>query len=111
VQDTVVRDLDSRYVLESEQEDLLATLVERARAVPRQERTFLALAVGYPQSIRGPGGGFAAAFTDVQTLVRQGLLAQLGSERTAMTVAVAPEGFVCYDDMKRRVGGPPRAAR
>jgi hypothetical protein len=65
-------------LLEPEHEELLATLVERARSAPsRDQRWFITYAtMGGPESIlQAAGGSFAAPRNDVDVLIRAGLLA------------------------------------
>jgi hypothetical protein len=98
-----------RVMLEPEQEQLLATLVEAQRNVPRAERQPFLLAEsfdGVDVLHRGlKTSKVGAPRSDFEMLARVGLLAQSLTSRGSPRFDVTPQGYAFYDEMKRRVGG------
>jgi hypothetical protein len=99
-------------LLEKDQEDLLAMIVEAARNVPREQRDkFLAIHLeessqhlirhqGLPNETRANLG-------DIETLAREGLLAlTYGNDRTSANFDVTPLGFRYYEYLKQHSGQP-----
>lgn len=100
-------------MLEKEQEELLATLVEASRNVPREERQiFLVIKTvsnrladithpGMPEDFPG------AYMGDIEELVHQGLLRPRRRERGSIrSFDVSPHGFQYYNHLKRRQADP-----
>ncbi len=98
----------SRVLLEPVQEELLSSIVEAARNVPREERRkfFVAQTTGR-DSLVHPGiknGENRIYFGDVEELGRQGLLAiGFGSTGTP-NLDVTAFGFRYYEHLKRKKG-------
>jgi len=90
--------------LESEQEDLLARMVEGARDLPRSERTWLLMKYTRGALFSGPGivGREEVAEGDVRILEREGLIHPIsysrrdGNPRFALT----PQGLAHYAEMR-----------
>ena len=99
-------------LLEKDQEDLLAMIVEAARNVPREQRDkFLAIHLEERSQylIRHPGlpNETWAYLRDIETLAREGLLAlTYGNDRTSDNFDVTPLGFRYYEYLKQRSGQP-----
>lgn len=98
-------------LLEPEQEDLLATLVEASRNVPpgHQHKFLHSTSIGGAGRVMHgglPRGKLAAYEGDIEALAREGLLA-LGRDRYgALEFDVAPRGFAYYQHVKQRVSRP-----
>ena len=99
-------------LLEKDQEDLLAMIVEAARNVPREQRDkFLAIHLEERSQhlIRHQGlpNETWANLGDIETLAREGLLAlTYGNDRTSANFDVTPLGFRYYEYLKQRSGQP-----
>jgi hypothetical protein len=97
-------------LLELEQEELLKTLVEASRNVPRDQREeFHLLTDGDGDSVMHPGlpgrelrvhGG------DVDILKAQGLLLVTQIGRMHRSFVVTPQGSSLYEEMQHRLGAP-----
>lgn len=96
-------------LLEPEQEELLMTLVEAARNVPRSKRReFAILQSGAGDFLGHPGlpkDKHQIYFGDVKILARAGLL-NLDSSRGTPLFDVLPLGFRYYEYLKKRAGEP-----
>jgi hypothetical protein len=98
-------------LLEQEQKDLLAALVEAARNVPRNWRKPFSFRECQSDSwIEHPGlpdKTLDAYKGDIETLAREGLLAlSYGSRAQISGFDVTPQGFAYYEWMKQRAGQP-----
>ena len=99
-------------LLEKEQEDLLAIIVEAARNVPREQRDkFYAIGIyESPQHLihhQGLPNETWALLGDIETLARERLLAlTCGNDRTSASFDVTPLGFSYYEYLKQRSGQP-----
>jgi hypothetical protein len=95
--------------LEPEQEDLLATLVEATRRVPRTERYFLTIsALGTGDMIQGAGleGSILAPASDIECLAGVGLLQITSRQAGSIGFVIAPAGFSFFEAYKRRSAEP-----
>jgi hypothetical protein len=98
-------------LLEKEQEELLFTVVEAARNVPREQRQkfYVSSALGSLQSFlmhQGlPEGQILVYEGDVEILAHAGLL-RLTYEGNSMSFDVMPSGFKYYEYLKQRTGQP-----
>lgn len=102
----------SKYiVLEPEQEELLVTLVEAQRRVPRSRRDKFYVVEGYTTAptVMHPGlqsTHLGVPLSDFEALARAGLMEKsYGSEGTPR-FDVTGEGFAYYAEMKQRVNEP-----
>ena len=97
-------------LLEPEQKELLAVLVEAARNVPRSQRrkfTFLQSHGGASVLHPGLGGGALEAYAgDLDILAHNGLLAPSYGSQGSPLYDVTPEGFEYYRQMKQQSGQP-----
>jgi len=98
----------NHIMLESEQEELLSSIVEAARNTPREERQkFYVIQVdGGVDLLHHPGikkGGEIIYYSDVEELGRQGLLA-VGYTSGTPHFDVTPLGFRYYEHLKRKKG-------
>jgi len=93
-------------LLDPEQEELLAALVEAARNVPRNQRQkfeFFRASVLHP----GLAGGALEAYAgNLEILAHNGLLALSYGSRGSPLYDVTPEGFEYYRQMKEQSGQP-----
>lgn len=97
-------------ILEQEQKDLLATLVEAARNVSQQQRRKFVVA----QSSSGdtcihpglPGGHIQIYMGDVEILASAGLLNLFNGLRGSPRFDVNPTGFAYYGYLKRQIDQP-----
>jgi len=97
-------------MLEPEQKDLLAILVEAARNVQREQRqkfmfveTFGASTIDHP----GLSNGSVEAYKgDIEILARNGLVSLSYGMRGSLSFDVTPEGFKYYEEMKKQAGQP-----
>jgi hypothetical protein len=98
--------------LDQEQEELLATLVEACRNVPRKGRQpfqVMTTDESHFAHIRHsglPSGSIEAYPADIKVLARKGLLAVSYDERGISEFDLNPEGFDYYSQMKLRDGQP-----
>jgi hypothetical protein len=100
--------------VEPEAAELLATLVEAFRAMPREGREqFLALSGGYGPvgrvTLQHPGlvGGHLDVYQgDVESLARAGLVSSRQLSGSTRTLDVTQRGFDSYAQLKRRAGQP-----
>lgn len=96
-------------LLEQEQEELLSTVVEIIRNVPREERrAFMVSRTLAGDTLVSPGRGPQPRiyYGDVEILASKGLLnLRFGSKGTP-NLDVTPEGFEYYRIMKERSGKP-----
>lgn len=100
-------------LLEKEQQELLAALVEAARSIPRDQRqkfmvvqTFAGTAVYHPGL---PGGSLKEIYAgDLEILAQAGLLNLYNTQRGTSVFDVTPLGFRYYEWMKQRAGEPVR---
>jgi hypothetical protein len=96
-------------VLDPEQEQLLADLVEASRSVPRSElQDFLLIRLGHGDMIHGPVGRSLEStqlYNDVVLLADAGLvrISRHGSG-SDFSFFVIPEGFEHYRQTKQRAG-------
>lgn len=96
-------------MLEPEQEELLAKLVEAGRNVPREQRQFFVVAyLGTGEVIEGVSLSepIPATSYDVGFLIRQGLLYATNYGRGSITFVVTPEGNAFYERYKQHAGAP-----
>lgn len=98
-------------LLEQEQKELIAKLVEAARNVPRdQRRKFMFVQFARGSSLKHPGlaeGKESNVYKgDIEALARAGLLALSHSSRGTLLFDVTSLGFQYYEKMKRRLGEP-----
>jgi hypothetical protein len=92
-------------LLEPEQQDLVATLVEATRRVPREDRYFVTIrSFGAADEIEGAGldGPISAPSSDVDVLVAAGLLHVTGRQAASTHFVVSPSGFEFYEALKQR---------
>ncbi|MCA1589930.1 MAG: hypothetical protein LC734_05960 [Acidobacteria bacterium] len=99
-------------VLEEEQEDLLSTLVEAYRNVPRAQRHPFVV-VFADEIVNGfihhrglKDTNFSAYPGDLETLARAGLITTRSISGSNFEFDIHPEGFAYYRHMKERVPGP-----
>lgn len=96
--------------LEPEQDQLLATIVEMVRSVPRAERgSFLLLEMNGGDFLLMSGAATQPMVlaSDVRMLARYGLLDSApGGSKYSTPYDVTPEGFEYYERMKAAVAGP-----
>lgn len=98
--------------LEQEQEELLSTLVEAYRNLPRERRQpFLVSFVDEEINalIDHPGltNGLAKAYPgDIDTIAREGFIAKSFISGSSYTFDINPQGFAYYRDMKEREAVP-----
>lgn len=98
--------------LEQEQEELLSTLVEAYRNLPRKRREpFLVLFLDGERnaSINHPGLADRKAIAypgDIETLARQGFIAQSFISGSNHEFDINPQGFAYYRQMKERETEP-----
>lgn len=101
-----------RIMLEPEQEDLLARLVEASRSVPHdQRRSFIAyrpmaeiLHTIYHQGL--PEGQTQALLSDIEILRNNGLIAMSGGDGSSVSFYVLPPGNTYYQHVKQRGNAP-----
>jgi hypothetical protein len=96
-------------ILEPEQEELLATLVEATRKVERRDRYFITIsALGMGDMIQGPGldGRILAPSTDVEFLSHAGLVHIKQVQSGTIEFVIAPAGFSFYEEYKQRSAEP-----
>lgn len=101
-----------QILLEADQEDLLVSLVEAARAVDRgQRRPFHSIAAMGQSlvAVMHPGLGRGTEFRtyegDIEELGRQGLL-NVTRQQHALKFDVSPLGFRYYEELRHRAGEP-----
>lgn len=93
--------------LESEQIELLGTLVEAARAVPRDERRFFHIKYIGGEQVQGAGVSISVAAGDIEALQAVGLLRVLSyGDHGSSTFLVAPDGFAFYELQIIEAGEP-----
>ncbi len=95
--------------LEPEQEELLATLIEATRKVPRGDRYFITIsALGMGDMIQGSGldGRILAPATDVEFLSHAGLVHIKKRQPGTIEFVITPEGFSFYERYKQRSAEP-----
>jgi hypothetical protein len=95
--------------LEPEQEQLLVTLVEAARDIPRHQREFFLTRTFGGDEVQG--GGLASpiqiAVSDLEDLGEHGLLRiKAHPDGTQATFTVSPEGFRHYEAIHQAAAGP-----
>ncbi len=97
-------------LLQPEQEDLLVTLVEATRNLPRSQRQQFLFAQTYGGSdIQHPGlpGRKVLAYAgDVDVLSNEGLINVAWGGQSARSFDVTPRGFAVYEAIKHRSGAP-----
>ncbi len=98
-----------RILLEREQTELLARLVEAVRSVPSEQRQplfFIQHAGGTTVQHPGWQPGATIYMGDLQMLERVGLLQLRSDDQYLTQVDVTPEGFAYYAELKKRSGHP-----
>lgn len=100
--------------LETEQEELLSTLVEASRRVPREQReSFIAYTAGWGSKYPGgwgimhgglPGGNIEVPSVDLNILAHYGFIAVSHKSESDFNFDVSPHGIAYYEEMKARAG-------
>lgn len=104
----------SKYiVLEPEQEELLVTLVEAQRRVPRSRRDKFYVVEVYTTAptVMHPGlqsAHLGVPLSDFEALARAGLMEKSYGSKGTPRFDVTGEGFAYYAEMKQRVNEPAR---
>lgn len=101
-------------ILEKEQEELLSTLVEASRNVPRQRRqSFLAYLTASDSSLKWgimheglPGGQVEVPECDLNILRHSGLLAAQTVGRDTIRFDISPRGLEYYEKTKKEAAEP-----
>jgi hypothetical protein len=95
--------------LEPEQEELLVSLVEAWRSIPRAERhEFVLVRTNGPDIIIGPPGQLAGTYyVDALTLVDAGFLNRIPS-KSDLHFIITARGFQFYEELKQGTGEPTR---
>jgi hypothetical protein len=97
-------------LLRPEQEDLLVTLVEAERNVPRDQREqFIYFpSMGDPSLAHPglPGREVSVYLGDLDVLSNAGLLNETRTRSGTRHFDIAPAGFAMYEEIKRRSGAP-----
>ena len=99
-----------QILLEPEQKELLAYLVETIRSIPRDKRSkFIVLQSNLGDVLHYPGlpGRNRKIFLgDVEVLGREGLVFVTQGLQNTINVNLLPQGFAYYDRMNRMTGQP-----
>lgn len=95
---------DHRVLLDPEQEELLADLVESARDVPREEQEWILLSFQGGSLVQGPSGRGNIVAADLEALAHAGAVRARG--RKGNIYVLTPEGRAHYATMKQRQGEP-----
>jgi hypothetical protein len=97
-------------LLEQTQKELLAVLVEAARKLQRTERRrFRYTLSSAGHVIRHPGlpnGSYLSYITDINALVREGLIEMEWTDKYSASLDVTPRGFKYYSWMRQQDGEP-----
>lgn len=108
--ETEDRIMFEEILLEQEQKDLLAALVEASRNVPSNKRQkFQVLKTDVKDYIRHPGlvhTDMAAYFGDIEALTHENLLSLSYGSTGTPSFDVTPRGFRYYEQMKQLAGQP-----
>lgn len=95
--------------LESEQRELLATIVEACRNVPREKRQeFNVVRTDEGDFLLHPGLGETKGtyMGDVNVLAKEGLIDLTSASSSSYLFDVSPLGFDCYEYLKQQAGEP-----
>jgi hypothetical protein len=92
--------------LEPEQDELLASMVEEAREVPRAKRTWSLMRASQGAILRGPGGDREVLESDMSVLESAGLLKVTGRSTSMFQYILAPAALTRYATRRKLEAGP-----
>ena len=99
-----------QILLEPEQKELLAYLVETIRSIPRDKRSkFIVLQSNLGDVLHYPGlprKNRKIFLGDVEVLAREGLVSVMQGPQNTSIVNLLPQGLAYYDRMNRMTGQP-----
>jgi hypothetical protein len=97
-------------LIEPEQKELLATLVELSRKMPRDQRAKFIVAQSFGGDVLlypgHPSGNRKIFMGDMEILAREGLIDIMYGSRGSPNINVLPRGYAYYEHMKRQAGQP-----